>query len=262
MKGCGYGYAVYHPIGTSKLYLGAYGFFDQEGDWILLGSVGRDTEGYPDSDESKPFSVEVMVSSEVTANTLSKVGLQMEYRTESDFGAVLLARPWLIKHFTKDETFFKRWGQQNFATLLNEFPILKDYGLWIITKTCQTPYCAISTFGGKQKAVLAGFSAEAFTSEGKLSAGGSWHLETRSGTWRTFGSYETGDDGPEPEAEPKEEPEDVVVFLVGYRMEHKWWHTDKPPHTDAIRDTSNTGRFSLNEEEYVEWKHHDGSNFD
>jgi hypothetical protein len=72
MKGQGYGFAVYHPEVASKLHVGAYGYFDQEGDWHKLGQVDVTLKGYPGPEKSKPFDVQVMVSNGVK-DTVVKV---------------------------------------------------------------------------------------------------------------------------------------------------------------------------------------------
>lgn len=65
MKGCGYGYAVYHPVPESKLHVGAYGYFDQEGDWCKLGEIDDTLEAYPYVEDSKPFDVKAMCANDV-----------------------------------------------------------------------------------------------------------------------------------------------------------------------------------------------------
>jgi hypothetical protein len=119
----------------------------------------------------------------------------MKYSTEEDFAAVLLARPFLVKHMAEEETFFENWIKSNFARLRQQYADIRKYGLMIVFKTCSAPYCAISTFGGASKTVSAGFSGGAYTpiANAKLSASGKWHLEGRSGAWRSFGQWHSTD---------------------------------------------------------------------
>lgn len=116
----------------------------------------------------------------------------MEYTTEQEFAAVLLARPFLVKHLVADETFFVDWIKQNFSRLRKQHQDIDRYGLVVVFKTCSTPYCAIATFGGAMKSVSAGFSGGAYApgTDAKLSASGSWHLESESGAWRSFGLWD------------------------------------------------------------------------
>lgn len=108
-----------------------------------------------------------------------------------------------------NELFFKRWAQDHFAQLLKKKEILTKYGLWVIMKTCTGPYCAISTFGGRERTVSAGFSGRAYEPRGRLSASGSWHLDARSGTWRTFGSWTEEKEEEEEESKEQDTEESV-----------------------------------------------------
>ncbi|KAJ9666407.1 hypothetical protein H2201_003595 [Coniosporium apollinis] len=273
MRGLGYGYAVYHPVETSKLYAGAYGYFDEEGDWFRLGDI-CDAEGCPNLDSTKPFAVKALLARDVHEVQLGfdakapvepagNIGVHMKYETSSEFGAVLLARPLLKKHQYQNEEFFKRWGEQNFAALRAENSILETYGLWIITKTCQTPYCAIATFGGKRNAISAGFTAEAYKG-GKLQAGGRWYLENQSGAWRTFGGYENEDSGAKDEGEAADagaEAEDVVIFFAGYRIKPSRMPWGRP-YADEMRAVGpGVSQVKSHDGEVLECEHWDGKNF-
>jgi hypothetical protein len=158
---------------------------------------------------------------------LGKLDAHMEYSTNREFAAVLLARPFLVKHMVDNELFFENWARENFATERKKHEAIEKYGLVVIFKTCSAPYCAITTFGGATKSVSVGFSGGAYTpgANAKLEASGDWYLEGKSGVWRVFGHWE------------QEKVENEKVEKEEYKQEQSKEHKPGVKGGDAAHNT-------------------------
>ena len=63
------------------------------------------------------------------------LSVKSNYSADRHFRAVLLPRGCVAKQTTNNERFFEQWGEKYNVRLIKEYPILKIYGLWIISET-------------------------------------------------------------------------------------------------------------------------------
>ena len=87
--------------------------------------------------------------------------LHVEYRTSSDFGAVLLSSSPVVRDAFYYKAPFKAWMRENASNLL-QGPLAEDineHGLFIVTQTHATRKCALTAWRSSENSVYFGFGA-------------------------------------------------------------------------------------------------------
>ena len=134
----------------------------------------------------------------------------IRYKSNTNFGAVLIAKKPITLTSYNDETLFQNWIHAN-RSLLSSLhgPQLRRYGLWIVTRTYTSPNCSINAWDSKDNE--AGMSLKAKANLlGEL--GGDLDLEDKM-TDKDWSHYSG-----------KEEGDTVVVFFDGIEVPSwEWW---------------------------------------
>lgn len=96
-------------------------------------------------------------------NRYSGVGGQLsaKYKSSSDQAAVLLTQGPITRcHTDVDDQVFLDWMKDNAAKIVEMNKEVRDWGLWIVTKTCSAPRRAFSVLESKGTELSWSISAE------------------------------------------------------------------------------------------------------
>ena len=102
-----------------------------------------------------------VVSSGALTGLPIEAKLHVEYRTSSDFGAVLLSSSPIVRDAFYYKAPFRAWMRENASNLL-QGPLAEDieeYGLFIVTQTHATRKCALTAWRSSEKSIYFGFGA-------------------------------------------------------------------------------------------------------
>lgn len=220
-----FGFALYHPCDKSVIQPGSCGYFNDTGDWnpitMVLDSSSDNDDQSPFVKLEEKLQKEgpqllrwgPKYSDHVTEHRLKgsittyfplgthftglidraaavpgipvEANLLCKYVSSTDFGAVLLTTFPVKKEFYYHNTPFWKWFEKNSKTILQKYPEVKRYGLWIVKMTCSTPKCAVNAWRLREKHVKVGFSVDPSQVAG-LEAQGNWYLARSDGGWNVF----------------------------------------------------------------------------
>lgn len=138
--------------------------------------------------------------------TPANIGFKLDFTSSKSKSAAFIAAP-VVKSILAGEDRFHKWCKTNSAAILrNHSGDIKNYGLWIIRKTCYTPRCAIAVWKGRSQKVSIGLSLEAM-SEGKVTGVGAWGDMMKVGSWRNIPA-------------PGQGPGNFVIFVGGLKYKY------------------------------------------
>lgn len=113
------------------------------------------------------------------------VNFLCKYVSSTNFGAVLLTGHPITKEYYYHDMPFIRWLGKNSKTILQKFPEVKKYDLWIVTSTCSTAECALNAWNSSSKEVAVGFSSS-MSQVGGFDGEVNWHTATDDEGWNFF----------------------------------------------------------------------------
>ena len=108
--------------------------------------------------------------------------LLSKYKSNSDFGVVLLTSNSVIKEYYDNDTPFSRWCEKNMSLIAKEYPDAKRYGFWVVRGTYSTSDCAINIWDTKNKETVVGFGGGS-SGVADLEANGSWYTDSNDSGW-------------------------------------------------------------------------------
>ncbi|PYI02627.1 hypothetical protein BO78DRAFT_351287, partial [Aspergillus sclerotiicarbonarius CBS 121057] len=184
-----YGWALYKKVTADKIFPGACGYFDSDGDWQTLvnlmdptslsrqnlTALEKDEEGGEESSTCEP---EILTwgpkqsgsirSSSVGGEIGLSVGVapvepsvNMSFESDNQESAVLITESPVSKRHIKHEVRAEQWMAANTRTMAGQYSeILKRHGIWIVTKTYCTQRCAIAVMTTRTSKVEIGLSAD------------------------------------------------------------------------------------------------------
>ena len=150
------------------------------------------------------------------ATIRSNVGLPLgadahiKYKSNTSFGAVLIAHAPITLISYNDETLFHSWLRTNSARLsLLHGHQLRCHGLWLVTRTYTTPRASINAWDAKDKEANMSVKAKA-NMMGELGGDLEWTEKGSDKDWSHYSGRKEGDT--------------VVVFFDGIEVHgYKWW---------------------------------------
>ncbi|KAK5947928.1 hypothetical protein OHC33_011033 [Knufia fluminis] len=195
------GWALYHPVKSSAIRIGDFGYFNEKGYWNRMGnikdaaSVARFNlkafdvsllnEAPPDHTlEWGPLHAKHTNGQRINAggqalgtSTGIPVGasFQVEYTSTTDFGAVLACLAPIRREAYYFSDPFKSWAQANIAALASS-PIrndLEQHGFFIVTQTHATKKYTLTAWNERNRSACIGFSVDV-QGDAKLNAGSRW----------------------------------------------------------------------------------------
>ncbi|KAI0858019.1 hypothetical protein F4860DRAFT_505620 [Xylaria cubensis] len=203
-----FGYALYEPAPSSRLYPGVLGYLDEYQRWHpildLNDAATVNAEGYsplgyiqrapPDIRRYGP-----LAAAEVSTNELalgvgvdaSSFGLPLDaggavsYATARGFGAVLVCDEDVVSEGFDYRDPFLVWLKVNASLLFSRYPDVKKHGVCVATWTYSTTSIHISAWEGGANSVTVGFTATA-AGVGHASPQTTWHRGHASSGWSTY----------------------------------------------------------------------------
>jgi len=119
--------------------------------------------------------------------------LVYEYKSSTDFGAVLITQNPVHRNAFYHESPFKRWVKDNADNLIKHRrrEEIKNHGLTIVTDVYTSKKCSLNAWTDSSKAVRVGFSVNAM---GQLNVGadGGWSVAESAGGWNHYEGEVTG----------------------------------------------------------------------
>lgn len=100
-------------------------------------------------------------------------------------GAILLTASPITNDRFYHKSPFKNWVKKNAAKIIERWPEVKDYQLWIVTSTYSTKKCAINMWKGQQIRFKIGFSIDV-PGGAAASAGGEWYRDQKDEGWSEY----------------------------------------------------------------------------
>ncbi|EFY95271.1 hypothetical protein X797_010875 [Metarhizium robertsii] len=179
-----FGYALYQPKPFTRLCPVKVGYLDEYQNWHPLFDLEKPddiaAEGYtpfilprrsvPDAGQWGPCLSTTTVDTPVDISargTLQALGLPAEvtavvqYRTFTDFGAVLMCDDKVVSEGFDVRNPFLEWLKQNSGRLLANYPDVKRYGLCAVTWTYSATDIHIKTWTDTDTRVTVGFVSKA-----------------------------------------------------------------------------------------------------
>ncbi|EHK47297.1 hypothetical protein TRIATDRAFT_217898 [Trichoderma atroviride IMI 206040] len=172
-----YGWGLYKKVTTHDIHPGSCGYFDLEGDWksiIDLSSEqdlisqgwkipddeifdnngpGSATWGPKTSSSVQSCSIGGTVKADNTVASL-KTSITVSYKSNSSQGAVLFTESPILRHQIGSEASALQWMSENSSEMMRRHKqIIKDRGVWIVTKIYSTRRCAIAIMTGRSSSV-------------------------------------------------------------------------------------------------------------
>jgi hypothetical protein len=215
-----FGYALYKPPLYSRLFPGVLGYLDDDREWHPVLDLNRGeilniaTGQTIDPQRYTPFATPVLktpdarfweprVSSKHSETAIAigcaadalalalpvSVGGAVEYASKKDFGAILMCDDAVENEGFDVRAPFLAWLKKNAATLVKDFPDLKEHGIYIATWTYSASNIHINAWEGSEHTVTLGFHAGA-TGIGSVGPSTSWARGRTSNGWAHFATGE------------------------------------------------------------------------
>lgn len=221
MRNHPYGTAVYSPLPYRDFHPGSVGYFDANGDWNHITDLSNPATLAADQYTAPPEPLHLAppdthiewgpkASRNIHArHTSLKAGIDpalatvlpadlsahFTYSNSTAGGALLLTTPPITRQRYYHETPFKRWVQDNAASLVHRREEIATYGLWVVCSTHATRDCAIHLWDEKSRKVDVGFDV-GVDGVGELGPAGGWVLGQAEGGWERYLSDDSaGDQG-------------------------------------------------------------------
>ncbi|KAL7910080.1 hypothetical protein GGI35DRAFT_447809 [Trichoderma velutinum] len=179
-----YGWALYKKLTRRDIFPGSCGYFDSDGDWHTLVDLIRQSEltsqGWSPpsqkiSNNQPPQSmiwgpkVSGGISSSSVGGTVGstlvvapiQASVTMLFENKSEQGTVLTTESPVLRHSLDQERAALHWMMDNEEKMLEKYgDLLKQHGIWIVTKTYSTRRAAIAIMTTKSSAVEIGLQAD------------------------------------------------------------------------------------------------------
>ncbi|KAI1750518.1 hypothetical protein F4782DRAFT_247159 [Xylaria castorea] len=203
-----FGYALYEPAPSSRLYPGMLGYLDEYQRWhpildlndtATVKAEGYSSLGYiqraaPDVRRYGPLAAgdvsanDIALEADVDASSFGLplgVGGAVSYSTARGFGAVLLCDGDVVSEGFDYRDPFLVWLKLNASLLFSRYPDAKKHGVCVATWTYSTTNICISAWEGGANSVTVGFTASA-AGVGHVSPQTTWHRGHASSGWSTY----------------------------------------------------------------------------
>ncbi|ROV96365.1 hypothetical protein VPNG_09067 [Cytospora leucostoma] len=224
-----YGWALYKKVTNRDIFPGSYGYFDADGDWRMLLDLNKHAElvnqGWtvpkdglantlpPESMTWGPKVAGSIVAKSVVGTAGSaiaaapvKAAVFMKVKSEGNYGAVLATESPVLQYSIGDGQRAHEWMIENEDQMLSKHGhIMKQHGIWVITKAYCTRRCAIALTTESKSSVQISFEADA---QGmlKLTPTSSWESTTGSNCTELHEDENNG----------------VVVFISGIHVSRRF----------------------------------------
>lgn len=204
-----YGYGLFQPESTQKLYPGKCGYVDESGrfqplvdltDKELLKAKGYTEVGPlqrsdPETQKWEPRLASTVKKTELKlkgdVSGLAAAGLPVDvsaafkYSTSANFGAILMCDTDVVVECYDHRDPFRKWLKENVPKLLAEYPSLRQHGIYVATTTYSCSSVHINVWHSSQDEVKLGFKV-GVTGLGGLGPSTTWLRGTSSKSWTSF----------------------------------------------------------------------------
>lgn len=203
-----FGYALYEPAPFTRLHPGKLGYLDEYRLWhpildltdpAILDAAGYSRVEYPMRSDPDSRFWSPLVSSNVKETGVAlegdlggaslglpvDVGGAVQYRTSTDFGAVLMCDSSVVAEGYDYRNPFKVWLKMNAKKLLVKYPDLKKYGVCVVTWTYSSTNIHINAWDNPGNEVVLGFKA-GMSGLGSLGPELSWLRGKSSSGWSSW----------------------------------------------------------------------------
>lgn len=106
----------------------------------------------------------------------------MSFSTKEDTGAILVTKGSVVKDAVYHNEPYRAWCKANMATLLENWPDIRNHGLWVVTSTWSTTEAGINLWKDTSKTLTIGFETS-FAPAGEIGPSGGWHTAQSDTGW-------------------------------------------------------------------------------
>ncbi|GJC86508.1 hypothetical protein ColLi_09346 [Colletotrichum liriopes] len=250
-----YGWGLFKKFTTRDIHPGVCGYFDSDGDWHTLvdlndaddlASQGWSTLDVPMNRDDK---VDLMTwgpkksgsvvarRTGITAGTNIGVApveasVNIAFETGNEEGAILVAENPVQRNCSGDQATALRWMAANTTDMCRRYrSIVKQHGVWIVTKTYSARRCAVAVISSNSSAVELGLGATA-PGIASLTPSSSWSNQTGSSC-----------------AEIHEDESGVVLFMSGVYFSEKPFRSKLKPTVEPTKQAKSIFRGGWDESE-------------
>jgi len=120
---------------------------------------------------------------------LSEASFTLAYKSSSGAGAVLLTDPPVTHEQAQHESLFLNWMSQNAGKLLAHRSfgkMVKEYGIWVITKTYSVKRCALTVLTSEGSEVRVSFGGRASNAVALTPTASWWNGASSDSSWSIY----------------------------------------------------------------------------
>ncbi|KAI9737656.1 MAG: hypothetical protein M1818_005660 [Claussenomyces sp. TS43310] len=202
-----YGYPLYEPEAEQIIRPGLCGYINQHGLWNPIVDL-EDLEDLqakgltalmevlahaPDKNDINwgPKCSENVsgrrVGAQIGASALAagipvEAAAVYEYKSSSNFGAILMTKEPILRKALYHDYPFRVWVRENTAALLRLRPEIKEHGLWMVKSTYSTPQYSLNVWTAKEKEVVIGFKTK-IVQAGEIGPHADWYESSQDSGW-------------------------------------------------------------------------------